>query len=669
MTIFDTRVLHCRGVFTMAMFFSLHASAGAVTAPPPIESFFKNAQTSDAIMSPDGRAVALRVASAGGRAKLAVLDLETMKVAPVAAFDDSDIATFSWVNPQRLIFSVTDLQSAAAERAKARQTGGLFAVNRDGSVFKQLVERSYHVMKNGDSGREALPPNTFFLQTVGTKDSDDVLVSEPHAFDKSGRAWDYVALQRLNTRTGRATDIDVPLHSQSWLFDAQGAPRIAVTYQNGRTSVKYLDDGSHQWRQLIVFDSLREAGFEPLWFDVDGSLYVRAANGHDKAAVYRYDLSKNQISAAPLVASADFDMDGHVVAAAGKMLGYRYDIDAEVTQWFDAEMKAIQQTVDALLPNTINRISRGARSDTPFVLINAYADIQPSLYLLFNTQTKKLIKLGASHPDIDSQQMAPKDMKRLTSRDGLVIPVYLTLPKFSPHKNLPMVVLVHGGPYERGGKWAWDADAQFLASRGYAVLEPEFRGSTGFGSKHFVAGWKQWGLPMQNDIADSAKWAIAQGIADPQRICIAGASYGGYAALMGLINDPELFRCGVDWVGVTDIGLMYSLGWSDLTDAEKRYGMPLLVGDPVKDAVQLRATSPLHNAARIKRPLLMAYGGADQRVPIEHGMRLRDAVKAGNPDVEWVEYEQEGHGWQLESTRVDFWRRVEKFLSRSLGAQ
>ncbi|MDP9107935.1 MAG: alpha/beta fold hydrolase, partial [Pseudomonadota bacterium] len=328
-----------------------------------------------------------------------------------------------------------------------------------------------------------------------------------------------------------------------------------------------------------------------------------------------------------------------------------------------------QQTVDALLPNTINQLSRGAYSETPYVLVNAYSDVQPSLYLLFNSETKKLLKLGASHPDIDPAQMAPKDMKRVTARDGLVIPVYLTLPKSSSQKNLPMVVLVHGGPNVRGGYWSWNAEAEFLASRGYAVLEPEFRGSTGFGTKHFKAGWKQWGLAMQTDIADSAKWAIAQGIADPKRICIGGASYGGYAALMGLITDPELFRCGIDWVGVTDLGLMYSLGWNDATDSEKRYGMPLLVGDPVRDAAQFKATSPLDNAARIKRPLLMAYGGADRRVPVDHGIRLREAIKGSNPDVEWVVYEQEGHGWQLEATRIDFWSRVEKFLGRWIGAQ
>jgi dipeptidyl aminopeptidase/acylaminoacyl peptidase len=228
-------------------------------------------------------------------------------------------------------------------------------------------------------------------------------------------------------------------------------------------------------------------------------------------------------------------------------------------------------------------------------------------------------------------------------------------------------VYVHGGPYLRGAKWEWNNEVQFLASRGYAVLQPEFRGSTGFGIKHFQAGWKQWGLAMQDDVADGAKWAIAQGIADPKRVCIAGASYGGYATLMGLINDSSLYRCGFQWVGVSDINLMYSAYWSDVSGEFKRHGMPKLIGDREKDAAQLKATSPLEQAARLKQPLLMAYGGFDVRVPIEHGTRLRDALRTAGNNVEWIEYRDEGHGWRKSATDVDFWGRVEKFLAENIG--
>jgi dipeptidyl aminopeptidase/acylaminoacyl peptidase len=263
--------------------------------------------------------------------------------------------------------------------------------------------------------------------------------------------------------------------------------------------------------------------------------------------------------------------------------------------------------------------------------------------------------------------MAHRDFVRFKARDGLEIPAWVTVPKDGKKGPHPMVVLVHGGPWVRGGDWRWDADSQFLASRGYVVLEPEFRGSTGFGHQHFKAGWKQWGLAMQNDVADGTRWAIDKGLADPKRICIAGASYGGYATLMGLVNDPDLYRCGIEWVGVTDISLMYSISWSDTSESSKKYGMPLLVGDPEKDAAQLKATSPIAQASRIKQPLLLAYGGLDDRVPLKHGTEFRDAVTKTNPDVEWVVYPEGGHGWSLLKDNVDWWTRVEKFLARNIG--
>jgi dipeptidyl aminopeptidase/acylaminoacyl peptidase len=183
------------------------------------------------------------------------------------------------------------------------------------------------------------------------------------------------------------------------------------------------------------------------------------------------------------------------------------------------------------------------------------------------------------------------------------------------------------------------------------------------------AGWKQWGLKMQDDVADATRWAIGQGLADSKRICIAGASYGGYATLMGLIRDPDLYRCGVAWAAVTDIGLLYSLNWSDLSEVWKKYGMPVLIGDPVQDATQFDATSPLKQAARLSQPLLLAFGGSDQRVPIAHGTRLRDAVRKTNSQVEWIEYADEGHGWSRPENRYDFWTRVEAFLAKQLAQQ
>ena len=264
--------------------------------------------------------------------------------------------------------------------------------------------------------------------------------------------------------------------------------------------------------------------------------------------------------------------------------------------------------------------------------------------------------------------MGVRDVHRFAARDGLSIPVLVTHPPGKASGARPALVLVHGGPWVRGAHWSWEPQAQFLASRGYVVIEPEFRGSEGYGFKHYRAGWKQWGMAMQDDVADAVQWAVKQGWVDPKRVCIAGASYGGYATLMGLVRHHELYQCGVNWVGVSDINLMYSINWSDISEEAKGYSMPVLIGDRVADAQQLKDTSPVEQAAKVRRPLLMAYGADDRRVPIAHGKEFRDAVSRTNSDVEWVVYNNEGHGWRMLETNVDFWTRVEKFLDRNIGA-
>jgi dipeptidyl aminopeptidase/acylaminoacyl peptidase len=330
-------------------------------------------------------------------------------------------------------------------------------------------------------------------------------------------------------------------------------------------------------------------------------------------------------------------------------------------------MKELQARIDKLLPATVNRIDVPFRAEVPLVLVYAYSDRDPGRFLLYDTQKATLTEIGRQHPAIDAQRMGSLDLVRYKARDGLEIPAWLTVPRDGKKGPRPMVVLVHGGPWVRGGAWHWAAEAQFLASRGYVVLEPEFRGSRGYGFSHFKAGWKQWGLAMQNDVADGARWAIEKGYADANRICIAGASYGGYAALMGLVNDGDLYRCGFEWVGVTDLDLLFSARWHELNDDWKAYGLAVLIGDPDSEGDRFKATSPVAQASRIKRPVLMGYGERDPIVPIAHGRKMRAALADANADVEWVVYPDDGHGWSQLKDNIDWWTRVEKFLARNIG--
>ncbi|MDB5755861.1 MAG: dipeptidyl aminopeptidase [Massilia sp.] len=639
--------------------------ARAAAPLPPIESFFENSAFSGAVLSPNARYLAVKMARKNERDGLAVVDLSNGSAKIVAGFTDSDVGQFAWVNDERLLYNTLDKELGVGDMYNAP---GLYAINRDGSAFRQLAARGTSKVQE-HTVNTVLPWNTFMLGQLGAQNSQFVYVTSP----KWERGeLDYVNLLKLDTLTGRATGVHRPADTFDWLLDQKGEPRIAETLERDLTVVYYRDPATDAWRKIGQYNAYtgKGKGFNAVAFGPDGVLYVTANAGHDKTALYRFDLANTAPDAEPLVELKDYDFRGALVIANNKLLGVHLLSDARSTVWFDAGMKAMQQRIDTQLPGLVNLISVAPRAETPWVLVQSYSDTQPHIYHLFNTESGKLNKVGETFAAIDPARMGMQEAVRYKARDGLEIPAWLTLPHGSARKDLPLVVLVHGGPYVRGGEWGWHPDAQFLASRGYAVLEPEYRGSTGFGSRHFHAGWKQWGLKMQDDIADGAKWAIAEGIVDPKRICIAGASYGGYATLMGLVNDPGLYKCGINWAGVTDIGLMHSGHWSfrsDMTEGYKQYGMPELVGDIDKDAEQLKATSPLFQAARIKQPLLMAYGGADRRVPIYHGRKFYDAVKAGNPNVEMIVYEEEGHGWRLPQNRIDFWSRVEKFLDKNIG--
>jgi dipeptidyl aminopeptidase/acylaminoacyl peptidase len=228
--------------------------------------------------------------------------------------------------------------------------------------------------------------------------------------------------------------------------------------------------------------------------------------------------------------------------------------------------------------------------------------------------------------------------------------------------------MVHGGPWVRGTDLSWNADAQFLASRGYRVLEPEFRGSQGYGLDHFRAGWKQWGRAMQDDLADAVQWAVAQKLVDPSRVCVYGNGYGGYASLMAPISHPATFRCAASVGAAVDIDLMYSIAWrgSGFSENHKSHGMPVLIGDREKDAAMLAAASPLKRVGEIKVPVLLAHGAADRRVPLDHAKQFVSAAREAGVAVEPVYYTNEALGWFDPANHADFLSRLERFLAKSL---
>jgi dipeptidyl aminopeptidase/acylaminoacyl peptidase len=642
----------------------------AQAAPPPVQDFFEASKYKAAELSPSGRYVALLVGDSKMRDRMLVFDTETLKPVGGARLADYDIGDIRWVNDERLVYNVVDAREAPGNR---RYAPGLYAINRDGKAPRHLVEHTADgQFVTGTQIRTRTEPwNTFLMADAGAQNSESIYLRRPIYDKHSWYVVERTELIKLDTVSGISTSVARPVAPSGWMLDHNGEPTIMFSEKDGKTTVHYRDPAANGWRALAVFDSYgRSAGsFSPIGFLDDKRLLVRTTMHGDKAAVHVLDLATGKIDPNHLIALSDFDFNGNVVYSNKRLVGVHYLGDAQASVWFDETMKAAQADIDRQLGGLVNIITPPALPETPWMVVASYSDRQPRIYSLYNSKTRELKGLGSSHPGIKPAEMGRQDFFKFKARDGMTIPAWLTLPA-AGGKKLPLVVLVHGGPYVRGTEWGWKADSQFLASRGYAVIQPEFRGTTGYGMHHFTAGWKQWGLKMQDDIADSVKWAVEQGYADPNRVCIMGGSYGGYATLMGLVKDSDVYRCGIAYAAVTDIPLLFDSGnWilSDMDDEYKKYGGPKLVGDVQKDAEQLEATSPLKQAGRIKRPLLLAHGSDDRRVPLVHYAKLRAALEANKADAQFIEYVGEGHGWSTTANRVDFWSKVEKFLGKHIG--
>jgi len=628
--------------------------------------FFRLPQIEAATMSPSGRAIAATVGTDTGRMQLAVIELgEKLAVKVIAGSSDADVSDFHWVNDERLVYTLSDNTRATAYRLPT----GLFAVNRDGSGYRELIERRtrFERVVNTTIERRVLPWNFAFHSARG---GDANVIVQEYKYDDDGDLRTTL-LHLLDTQTGQRRALPGPREAsvRRWTVDVQGRPRAAVAIDGAAARVLLRQGDGDEWTVVATGNRNRGDYPKPVAVDDSGAMYaLRGQGAQGTSALFRFDPDKRAEDPRPLLAVDGFDFTGSLVqdSATGRLIGARYTADALATHWFDPKLRDLQKRIDEALPTTVNVVSCGRCEAPTRLLIRAFSDRQPSQYYVYDLGTNALSRIGSARPWIDPARMGAEEFVEVQARDGRRIPMYVTKPA-AGKGPWPTVVMVHGGPWTRGRSWGFDAEAQFLASRGYLVVQPEFRGSTGFGFKHFQAGWRQWGQAMQDDLVDALEAAAQRGWADPKRACIAGASYGGYAALMGLVRGSDPYRCAVSWAAVTDVDLLYSIHWSDIDDDAKAYGYPVLIGDPKRDADMLAAHSPLKQAAMIQRPLLLAHGGVDRRVPVEHANRLRDALKGSKAELEWVLYADEGHGWALPANDVDFWGRVEKFLARHLG--
>lgn len=638
------------------------AAAQAPASTMKVEDFFKNPVLAGARLSPDGKLVAGTRITAKGRANIVVVDVATRKAKIITDFTDGDVGGLGWVNNTRLFFSISDRQRGADQLGGS----GLFAINADASNFVTLAERAFMT-----EGAKLLPAgSTVHSRILVDGEYTDELRVVAGSYQAKGKSSS--TLYRLNTLNGRYSPLTVggPGNAQQWLIDGKGVPRACLSYTDETFTLHYRAGEDAPWTPVYSYrDDDSANAIKPQAIAADGRIYVVANAGNDTSGLYMFDPKAQKLDAAPVFAVKGFDADeiGLVLDRAdSSLLGISYEAIERGTYWIDEERSKLQAIVDKTLPDAVNIMQVEGKGDDRVALVMSSSDVDPGRYYLYQIKQDKFLGLGATRPWVKVQEMRPTTFYRYAARDGMQIPAQLTLP--AGDGKPPLVVLHYGGPWVRPIHKGWDPIVQFLVSRGYAVFMPAPRASTGFGDKLFKAGWKQWGLAMQDDVTDGVKQLIADGKVDGKRVCIMGASYGGYLTMMGLVKEPELFKCGINFVGVTDPNFMFTVTWTDFN----RYGGPdtgrrRLIGDPEKDAEQFKQTSPLLRAAEIKQPVLMGYGALDVRVPLINGEKMRDALKGHNKNVEWVVYPDEAHTWRREATMVDFLTRVEKFLAKYLA--
>jgi len=636
----------------------LAPSALAQTSPgarPAVEEFFKFPLISQVRLAPGGKCLC-GVREFKGRRNAVVVDLATRKALIVTNYSDFDVTGLAWVNADRLIYRLFDRSRGSGDQVPS----GLLVVNRDGTGAKAL---------SGIDDPRLLPLNSSFEGRVRERGlpTDDIFVSVNSMQARGKFSSD---LYRVNTTTGRKTLLTLggPSDAVEWLPDTNNVVRAAVSSTKGVTRVHLRDNADAPWRTIFEFKAEEVVSqVIPLRFDASGVLHVAANAGADFTAIHRLDPQSARLEAEPLAAIKGFDLNGPLrfTADGSELIGIEYRADRPGVAWVHPKAQALQAQIDQALPATVNALSGAVIEDDGVILVEARSDVDPGRYFIYDKRKKELEQVAVERPWIKPEAMRPTRFYRYAARDGLSIPAQLTLPDTkAPH---PLVVLHYGGPWVRAVNYGWDPIVQFLVSRGYAVFMPAPRASTGFGARLYQAGWKQWGLGMQDDVTDGVRALISGGVVDAKRVAIAGASYGGYLAMMALVKEPGLFKCGINWVGVTDPSFMFTVSWTDFNRVDSgRYSLPLLIGDPDGDAEQFKRTSPVARAAEIKQPVLMAYGGLDRRVPLINGEKMRSALKPHNPNVEWIVYPDEGHGWLKLDNNIDFWMRVEKFLAANL---
>ncbi|MEO1204378.1 MAG: S9 family peptidase, partial [Pseudomonadota bacterium] len=444
----------------------------------------------------------------------------------------------------------------------------------------------------------------------------------------------------------------------NWVTDRQSRVRLRVWRRDTEYRIIHREPGGKRWTTLWEFEAFADDQVWPLGFDEDPNrLFVQAY--HDgRLAIFAVDLTDADLGRELVFADPRYDVDGSLIYSTVKraVIGTTYSRQGGFTFW-DDEYKGLQNGIDKVMPDTRN-VLYGFSADERRYIVLATGDTEPGMYLIGDRDARSLDLLAYRYRGLPSAKMAAKQRIEYEARDGLAIEGFLTLPQDSDGKELPAIVFPHGGPisFDGGGFDYW---TQYFASRGFAVLQMNFRGSAGYGYDFLKAGLANWGLEMQNDVEDGTRWLIGEGIADPDRICIVGASYGGYAALMEATRNGGLYRCAVSFAGVTDVAY--------LVKSQRRYTISEIVEQQVGSNLRdLRRRSPLHLSEQIDVPVLLAHGTEDRSVQFAHGERMHRALDKGGKTVTFLELDGGDHYLSNQTHRLEFFAAMDSFLGEHL---
>lgn len=619
-----------------ALFVAMPAVCAFAAVPPllPMEDFFRNPENSAFSISPDGKWLAF-AHPWQHRMNVYVREISTGTEKRITSATERDIAGFFWKGNGKIVF--------------AQDTGG---------------DENYHLYITDIDGREPRDLTPFDKVKAGVLDDleDDpihMLIGmnrdNPEVFD----------VYRCDIMTGELELLAKnPGNITGWMTDHDGKLRVAARTDGVNETLLYRTDESQEFRELMTLN-FKET-FSPALFAYDNKLmYVVSNLSTDKAAIYTYDPETGKTL--DLIFSHDeVDAGGIMHSKKRKIItGVTYTTDRRHYKFFDTEREELQKTLDEFFPG-LEAAAVDCDDDEQRYIVRTYSDRTRGAYYLFDRRDNSVMKLSDLSPWIKPEHMSPMKAITFTARDGLTIHGYITLPAGVDPVNLPLVVIPHGGPSGRD-TWGFDSEAQFLANRGIAVLQVNFRGSTGYGKSFWQAGFKQWGRKMQEDVTDGVQWAVNEGIADRSRLAIYGCSYGGYSALAGATFTPYLYACAVSYVGPSNLfTLLESIPpyWKPFIEMEHE-----MIGDPSADKELLREVSPVFHAENIRIPLFVAQGANDPRVNKAESDQIVEAVRKTGKEVVYMVKDNEGHGFHNEENRFDFYRELEAFFRKYLGSR